>query len=252
MTPLNFETLKSQVPAIFTTSPSPKMSDKYSFVPTMDILQNFEQEGWQVYSAKQTGRSQFATHEIRLRNGELPAVGDSLIEAVIRNSHNGLTTFSVSSGLHRLVCSNGLTVPTSLAEQFNIRHQNFDLGEVRRLTDSFASRLPIIQESLVKMESRELSMDEKVGFVKGAAAIRWKEGNMPSTMSIEEILNPIREGDVGNSLWKVFNVVQEKMVRGGVGYRSGRGRLTSMRELKNISVVNNVNTKLWELAESYC
>jgi len=45
MTPLNFETLKSQVPAIFTTSPSPKMSDKYTFVPTMDILENFEQEG---------------------------------------------------------------------------------------------------------------------------------------------------------------------------------------------------------------
>jgi len=252
MTPLNFETLKTQVPAIFTTSPSPKMSDRYTFVPTMDILGNFEQEGWKVYSAKQTGRSQYATHEIRLRNGELPAVGDSLIEAVIRNSHNGLTTFSVSSGLHRLVCSNGLTVPTSLAEQFNIRHQNFDLGEVRRLTDSFASRLPVIQESLVKMESRELTMDEKVGFVKGAAAIRWREGNMPSTMSIEEILNPMRDGDVGDSLWKVFNVVQEKMVRGGVSYRSGRGRLTSMRELKNISVVNNVNTKLWELAESYC
>ena len=252
MTPLNFETLKTQVPAIFTTSPSPKMSDRYTFVPTMDILGNFEQEGWKVYSAKQTGRSQYATHEIRLRNGELPAVGDSLIEAVIRNSHNGLTTFSVSSGLHRLVCSNGLTVPTSLAEQFNIRHQNFDLGEVRRLTDSFASRLPVIQESLVKMENRELTMDEKVGFVKGAAAIRWREGNMPSTMSIEEILNPMRDGDVGNSLWKVFNVVQEKMVRGGVSYRSGRGRLTSMRELKNISVVNNVNTKLWELAESYC
>jgi hypothetical protein len=252
MTPLNFETLKTQVPAIFTTSPSPKMSDRYTFVPTMDILGNFEQEGWKVYSAKQTGRSQYATHEIRLRNGELPAVGDSLIEAVIRNSHNGLTTFSVSSGLHRLVCSNGLTVPTSLAEQFNIRHQNFDLGEVRRLTDSFASRLPVIQESLVKMENRELTMDEKVGFVKGAAAIRWREGNMPSTMSIEEILNPMRDGDVGDSLWKVFNVVQEKMVRGGVSYRSGRGRLTSMRELKNISVVNNVNTKLWELAESYC
>ena len=97
-----------------------------------------------------------------------------------------------------------------------------------------------------------MNMDEKVGFVKGAAAIRWKEGNMPSTMSIEEILNPMRDGDIGNSLWKVFNVVQEKMVRGGVEYRSGRGRLTTMRELKNISVVNNVNTKLWELAESYC
>lgn len=252
MTPLNLDSLKSQVPAIFATQPSPKMSNRYTFVPTMDILENFEKEGWNVFSAKQTGRGLYSTHEIRLRNGEMPKVGDSLIEAVIRNSHNGLTTFSVSSGLHRLVCSNGLTVPTSLADQFNIRHQNFDLGEVRRLTDDFASRLPIIQNSLTKMENRELTYDEKVGFVKGAAAIRWKEGKMPSTMSIEEILNPLRNGDVGDSMWKVFNVVQEKMVRGGVSYRSGRGRLTSMKELKNISVVNNVNTKLWELAESYC
>ena len=36
--------LKLNVPSIFATSASPKMSDKYVFVPTIDILENFERE----------------------------------------------------------------------------------------------------------------------------------------------------------------------------------------------------------------
>ena len=49
--------------------------------------------------------------------------------------------------------------------------------------------------------------------------------------------------------WQVFNVVQEKFVRGGVNYTSNNGKRTGLRGLNNIMVVNEVNTKLWELAE---
>lgn len=252
MNQISEQTLRQTVPAIFTTNPSPKMSNRYTFVPTLEILENFQKEGWEVSSARQTGQSQYATHEVRLRNGGMPKVGDSIFETIIRNSHNGMTTFSVSSGLHRLVCSNGLTIPTSLAEQFNIRHTSFDLGEVRRLTDIFAERLPMIQESMGKMGNRILTEDEKVGFVKSAASIRWKEGKMPTAISVDSILIPNREEDMGDDLWKVFNVVQEKFVRGGVEYRATGGRMTGMRNLKNIQAINKINTELWELADSYC
>lgn len=247
----SLDDLKQTVPAAFSTKASPKMSNKYVFVPTIDIVDKFNQEGWNVYSAKQVGGGQYGVHELRLRNSELPQVGDSLIEAIIRNSHNGLSTFNVSAGLHRLVCSNGLTVPTSVSDAFSIRHQSFDLGEVKRLTDDFAQRLPVIQNSVNKMKSRELTEGEQVGFVKSATAIRWKEGKAPSTIKIEDILQPLRDGDKGNDMWTTFNVVQEKFVRGGVQYMAGK-RSTSMRELSNIYTRNKVNTQLWELAESYC
>ena len=130
---MTIDQIKSTAPSVFTTTPSPKMSDKYVFVPTFEILENFEREGWELSSVKQTGRGIHSVHELRLRNGELPKVGDSLVEAIIRNSHNGMATFSVSAGLHRLVCSNGLTVPTSLSESFNIRHQRFELDEVKSI-----------------------------------------------------------------------------------------------------------------------
>jgi hypothetical protein len=248
---LSIETLQEVAPSVFATSPSPKMSDKYTFVPTIEVIENFDREGWKVYSAKQVGKGNYAQHELRLRNGELPQVGDSLIEAVIRNSHNGISSFSVSSGLHRLVCSNGLTVPTSVADAISVRHMNFDLGMVREITDQFAERLPVIQRSVGKMETTFLSEGQLVDFVNKSAMIRWEKGSIPK-FKLEDFLRPERDGDVGNSVWKTFNVIQEKFVRGGMKYNSKKGRVVSMRELKNFYNINKVNTGLWELAESYC
>ena len=248
---LSIETLQEVAPSVFATSPSPKMSDKYTFVPTIEVVENFDREGWKVYSAKQVGKGNYAQHELRLRNGELPQVGDSLIEAVIRNSHNGISSFSVSSGLHRLVCSNGLTVPTSVADAISVRHMNFDLGMVREITDQFAERLPVIQRSVGKMESTFLSEGQLVDFVNKSAMIRWEKGSIPK-FKLEDFLRPERDGDVGNSVWKTFNVIQEKFVRGGMKYNSKKGRVVSMRELKKFYNINKVNTGLWELAETYC
>jgi len=246
---MTLEQLKSNAPSIFATSASPKMSDKYVFVPTMDILENFQREGWEIASAKQTGRGLHNVHEIRLRNGELPKVGDTLVEAIIRNSHNGMTTLGVSAGLHRLVCSNGLTVPTALAESFKVRHQRFDLDEVKRLTESFAGKLPKIEGSVNRMMEREMTTDEKIDFVRKSAEIRFSKEKVLNDMEIVGLLTPNRIEDQGDDMWKVFNVVQEKFVRGGVEYSSPNGRRTKLRGLQNIMAVNQVNTKLWELAE---
>ena len=242
--------LKLNVPSIFATSASPKMSDKYVFVPTIDILENFEREGWEIASAKQTGLGLHGVHEIRLRNGELPKVGDTLVEAIIRNSHNGMTTLGVSAGLHRLVCSNGLTVPTALADSFNVRHQRFDLDDVKQLTESFASKLPKIERSVIRMMEHEMTIDEKIDFVRKSAEIRFSKEKVLNDLEIVGLLTPNRIEDEGDNMWKVFNVVQEKFVRGGMNYLSSKGQRTKLKGLQNIIAVNRVNTKLWELAES--
>lgn len=246
---ITLDQLKSQTPSVFATSPSTKMSDKYVFVPTMDILENFEREGWELASAKQVGRGIHSVHELRLRNGELPKVGDTLVEAIIRNSHNGMASFQVSAGLHRLVCSNGLTVPTALAESFNIRHSRFDLDEVKRLTESFAGKLPKIEGSVRRMMEREMTIDEKIEFVRKSVGIRFGQDKVLNDLQIVGLLTPNRDEDQGDDLWTTFNVVQEKYIRGGIETTSQRGRRTKLRGLENIIAVNQVNTKLWTLAE---
>lgn len=249
---LTLDTLRVSTPSVFSTSAAPKMSAKYTFVPTLEILENFDREGWKVYSAKQIGSGQYASHELRLRNGEMPQVGDSLVEAIIRNSHNGMSTFSVGAGLYRLVCSNGLTVPTSVADSITMKHMRVEMSDIRQITDEFAERLPLIQRSVGRMESTSLDTNRAMDMLKKATLLRWEKGTVPMTLNLESLLSPERDEDKGNSVWKLFNVIQEKFVRGGVKYQSKRGRLVNMKELKNFQTINKINTSLWELAESYC
>ena len=246
---MNLEQLKTQVPSVFATQASPSVSNQYVFVPTMDILENFQREGWEIASARQTGKTQYGVHEIRLRNGELPKVGDTLVEAIIRNSHNGMSTLSVSAGLHRLVCENGLTVATSTAESFKVKHQRFELDDVKILTESFASKLPKIEMSVNRMMEKELSTDEKIDFLRKSTEVRFGQNKVLTDLEMVGLLAPNRTEDVGDDLWRVLNVVQEKFVRGGVEMSSPKGRRTKLRGLQNIMALNKVNTRLWELAE---
>ena len=127
-----------------------------------------------------------------------------------------------------------------------------DMGTVRQITDQFAERLPLIQRSVGKMESTFLTEGQTMDMLSKAMLIRWDKGSVPSSIRLEDLIQPERDGDVGNSVWKTFNVIQEKFVRGGVKYSSKKGRIVSMKELKNFHNINKVNTNLWELAESYC
>jgi hypothetical protein len=99
---MTIQDIKTIAPAIFSTSADPKMSNKYSFVPTIELMENFTNEGWELSSVRQNGKGIYGVHEIRFRNGELPAVGDTLVEAIVRNSHDGSCALSVSAGLFRL------------------------------------------------------------------------------------------------------------------------------------------------------
>lgn len=247
---MTIQDIKLIAPSVFATNPSSKMSNKYSFVPTIELMENFEREGWTLSSVRQSGKGIHSVHELRYRNGELPSVGDTLPEAIIRNSHDGSCALSVSAGLFRLCCSNGLTVPTSTAEQFTVRHMGFDSDEVKKLTESFAKKLPLIQNSVDKMMDRMLTEGEKIEFAKNASIIKWGMGSVPSTLNLEQLITPQRIEDSKDDLWTTFNVIQEKFIRGGVDYKSNSGRKTSLKGLKNIMASNQMNTKLWTLAET--
>lgn len=243
------ELIKSVAPAIFATSPSQKMSDKYTFVPTEQVLEFFEREGWEISSVRQTGNGNHSLHEIKFRNGELPKVGDTLVEAIIRNSHNGTSAFTMGAGLHRLVCSNGLTVPTAISENFRMRHSHFQLDDVKELAEKFSKKLPFIEQSVGRMMSREMTLDEKIDFVQKSSKIRFNGDKKFTELEIIDILEPNRIEDEGDDLWRVFNVVQEKFIRGGVRVSNNRGKSPKMRKIDSILAQNKINTQLWELAE---
>jgi hypothetical protein len=219
-------------------------------VPTIDVVNKFIDAGWEISKANQVGSGPFGRHSVRMRNSVLPQVGDSLVEAIITNSHDGTSKLEVGAGLFRLVCSNGLVVPQQELISLNQRHMKISMDEVNQITETFIKSTPIIERSVNRMMEVKMDMDKKIDFATKAIGIRWKNTEDISTLTLETIVNPLRNGDVESNLWTTFNVVQEKLIRGGFVKEQGR-KTRVVKPITSLTMDTMINKKLWELAETF-
>ena len=241
---ISLDSLRERVPAIFTKTPSPKVSDRYSFADSEYYLQKFIDADWFIHSARQVSKSEYAPHQVILRNNNIATVGDLLPQLVFTNSHNGIKKMTIDTGIYRLVCSNGLVVPTSITESISIKHLEVHNSSIDDNISTFYKKVPIIMNNIDRMRNRILTDDEIDNFTYNALQIRFINA---VGININDVVKPLRVEDNSDDLWTVFNVVQEKLIRGGIKLQSGR----YSRPINNFVNDNNINTKLWELAEQY-
>lgn len=241
---ISLNSLRERVPAIFTKTPSPKVSNRYSFADSEYYLQKFIDADWTIHSARQVSKSEYAPHQVILRNKDIATVGDLLPQLIFTNSHNGIKKMTMDTGIYRLVCSNGLVVPTSITQSLSIKH--IDLGDstTDTIVNSFYEKVPIIMNSIDRMRNKILTNDEIDNFTYNALQIRFINA---VGININDVVKPSRIEDYSDDLWTVFNVVQEKIIRGGIQLPSKR----HSRPINNFVNDNDINTKLWQLAEQY-
>jgi len=241
---ISLDSLKERVPAIFTKTPSPKVSNRYSFADSEYYLQKFIDADWFIHSARQISKSEYAPHQVILRNNDIATVGDLLPQLVFTNSHNGIKKMTINTGIYRLVCSNGLIVPTSIIESISIKHLEVHNSSIDNTISTFYEKVPIIMNNIDRMQNKILTDDEINNFTYNALQLRFHKA---VGINIDDVARPSRVEDNSNDLWTVFNVVQEKLIRGGIKLQSGR----YSRPINNFVNDNSINTKLWELAEQY-
>ncbi len=100
-----------------------------------------------------------------------------------------------------------------------------------------------------------LSHDEQRAFGEAARALRFgdAEGDADTPITPEQLLVPRRAEDAGDDLWRVFNRVQENVIRGGLtAWRcdaQGRPRRVTSRAVTGIDGDVRLNRALWQLAE---
>lgn len=241
---ISLDSLRTRVPAIFTKTPSPKVSNRYSFADSEYYLQKFIDADWFIHSARQVSKSEYAPHQVILRNNDIATVGDLLPQLIFTNSHNGIKKMTMDTGIYRLVCSNGLVVPTSITQSLSIKH--IDLGDstTDTIVNSFYEKIPIIMNNIDRMRNKILTNDEIDNFTYNALQIRFINA---VGININDVVKPSRIEDYSDDLWTVFNVVQEKLIRGGIQLPSKR----HSKPINNFVNDNDINTKLWQLAEQY-
>jgi len=251
---LTTDTLRELVPSAFATTHSKRVSNKYTFISTATVLEDMNKLGWKPYQASQRKSRQsqdamFTKHMIRLRNDDVGKIGDSIPEVVLTNSHDGRNAFTLHAGLFRLVCSNGLVIADTTFEQVKIKHQWYNFEEIRKIMDSMLEVVPKVITQVTNLNNIILNDDQQIDFAEKALLTRYPKGN--DRLNVEDLLSPVRTADRGNELWKIFNVIQEKLIKGGLVFNDKKEKMQKLRPIINIDRRIDVNKKLWGLTEAY-
>ena len=262
---LTKEQLREMCPVAFKDAPTnPKVTSKYLFVNTETIVDDLEKLGWKPVSAamrKNRGKDTiFSKHMVTFQNPDIKITskdGDNAFPRIIMtNSHDGLQAFKFSVGIFRLVCSNGLVVADEKFSDFKIRHKGYTFTELRDVVAKAVKDLPNKVEVLNKMRNKILTKDEKQKLALDAMLIR--AGITPDSdkakkfeydeETIEDILEPKRNEDKGDDLWKVFNVIQEKITQGEFHAALKGAKVRKVRKIKSFEKDLQVNKELFKLA----
>ena len=243
---------------------NPKVSGKYLFVNTETIIDDLDKLGWKpVQAAQRKGRGNstiFSKHMIAFQNPNLKIKGsdgdDSFPRIIMTNSHDGMQAFKFSVGIFRLVCSNGLVVADEQFSDFKIKHKGYTFDELRGVVNQAVEDLPNKVEVLNQMKNRVLSQEEKNKLALDAMLIRAnitpgsekaKKFNYDDE-TIIDILDPKRKEDEGDDLWRVFNVIQEKITQGDFHAALTGAKVRKVRKIQSFEKDLKVNKQLFKLA----
>ena len=262
---LTKDQLKEKCPLAFAEAPTnPDVSGKYLFVNTETIVDDLDKLGWKpVQAAQRKSRGKetiFSKHMVAFQNPDIKIKGsdgdDSFPRIIMTNSHDGMQAFKFSVGIYRLVCSNGLVVADEEFSDFKIKHKGYTFEELRGVVNEAVADLPNRVQVLNEMKNRVLTKEEKGKLALDAMLIRAnitpgsekaKEFNYDDE-TIEDILDPKREEDKGDDLWRVFNVIQEKITQGDFHAALTGAKVRKVRKIKSFEKDLKVNKELFKLA----
>lgn len=263
---LTKEQIKSIAPLVFADQPTnPDVSSKYLFVNTETIIDDLDKLGWKpVKVAQRKARKAegtiFSKHMVSFQNPDIMIKGkdgdDAFPRIILTNSHDGMQAFKFSVGIFRLVCSNGLVIADEQFSDFKIKHKGYTFEELRTVVNQAVADLPNRVQVMNDMKSRTLSQEEKQQLAIDAMLIR--AGIKPNSVeareinydveTIEDILSPKRDADKGDDLWRVFNVIQEKITQGEFHAALVGAKVRKVRKIKSFEKDLQVNKELFKLA----
>ena len=250
---LPLEVVRQRAPAVFATSAHESLSEKYSFIPTVDVLKGLMHAGFLPVEARQTRTRRasplHARHIIRLRpRFQTVTLRDSVAEIVLLNSHDGSSTYWLRLGLMRVVCLNGLLTSRGAFPAYCVSHRGNVVDEVITGALKLSEEFENLAARVEQMERRQMFKDEQIRFAEKAVALRYPDPAQRG-MEASQLLTCRRPEDLGEDLWTTLNKTEEWLLRGGLSRRSASGRLTRTRRITSLKEDIRLHSALWALAE---
>ncbi|HSH28980.1 MAG TPA: DUF932 domain-containing protein [Thiohalobacter sp.] len=251
--------LMKAAPSIFATAPHHRVSDRYGFVPTIEVIRAFQQEGWFPVRAQQSrvrdlSRREHTRHMVRMRRvgDQVIQVGDALAELVLTNSHDASSAYQLDIGLFRLACLNGMVTSMGEGSSLRVRHGKNVVGDIIEGSYQLLDTVPRIAASVDRFREIELDRHEQGLFAESALEARYGEDwARKSPVEPFQLIRARRSEDARDDLWSTYNRVQENLVRGGLRGRAQSGRRVRTRPIGSVVEDVRLNRALWRLTERF-
>ncbi|RRW62016.1 DUF945 domain-containing protein [Pantoea dispersa] len=249
--PLTHEELMSHVPSVFGSDKHESRSGRYTYIPTITILESLQGEGFEPFFACQTkvrdqSKREHTKHMLRLRRaGQL--TGHQVPEIILLNSHDGSSSYQMLPGLFRGVCTNGLVCGQSFGE-VRVPHKGNVVEKVIEGAYEVLGVFDRIEEKRDAMQSLALPAPARHALAHAALKYRFGEDHQPVTVS--QLLTPRRQEDYSDDLWTVYQRVQENLMKGGLSGRTAQGKSSRTRAVTGIDGDVKLNRALWVMAEN--
>lgn len=251
--PLSNEQLREAAPTLFTQEPHYEVSDKYHFIPTIDIIEEIKSHNWYPMSVSQASvrdeeKEGYQQHCVRFRHFEdLLNPQDNAVELLLFNSHDRTKSFSISAGIFRFVCANGLVLSESVYESYKIKHIGNRDNDVADAVASITAIKPKLMSKINTLSSIKLSQSEKEAFAKLSIPLRFEEH---LEVDYTDLLTPHRQEDYTDDLYTTLNIIQENLIRGNIsGVNKETNKRFTSKEIKSITTDTQVNKGIWDIAE---
>lgn len=251
---LDNEALFRHVPSMFAREAHDSRSERYVYVPTIEIVEGLRREGWFPFFAVQAvprdgSRHGHAKHMLRLRRDD--GIGKpEAAEVIIVNSHDGTSAYQMFAGMLRFVCTNSM-IAGERFEEVRVPHKGGIQDQIIEGVYTVAEDFPRLIDATETMKDTRLSRDEQQVLAEASLVARYGEEESP--VRPDQIIAPRRREDFGQNLWQTVNVIQENLIRGGLDGRrqtaDGRIRRSRTRPINGIAQNVGLNRALWTLAE---
>lgn len=209
---LSLEEVGQQAPAVFAQAAHERLSSKYTFIPTAQVLAGLMNAGFVTVEARQarTYRASplHAVHTVRLRRRyETISLRDSCPEIRLWNSHDGSGAYQLRMSIWRAICTNGLIVSKGAFPAVYVAHRGNVVDEVVTGALTMSERFDLLAGQVERMESRRMPKDEQLQFAERALAIRFPDPAR-SGMHPSQLLTIRRQEDLADDLYTVMNRCQ--------------------------------------------
>src|ERR1700712_2098906 len=194
-TPLADDQMRCAAPSIFAQGKHVSRSDRYTYIPTIEVLRGLRKEGFEPFMVAQSksrveGKAEFTKHLIRLRHAGQVQIRPEANEIILINSHDGASSYQMLAGMFRFVCCNGL-VCGSVANDIRIPHKGNVQGDVIESAFRVLDDFQAVDAATEGMKGLTLQEGEERAFATAALALRYgerSEGQPPAPITAAQLV----------------------------------------------------------------